>query len=41
MVFEPNNFDIFLYKVNLKINHRVNDLNNNKILPNKFLNICV
>ena len=32
MVFEPNSFDIFLDKVVLKINHRVNDLNNNKMI---------
>jgi len=32
MVFEPNNFDIFLDKVALKINHQVNDLNNNKMI---------
>ena len=32
MVFEPNSFDIFLDKLVLKINHRVNDLNNNKML---------
>ena len=31
MVFEPNSFDIFLDKLVLKINHRVNDLNNNKM----------
>ena len=32
MVFEPNSFDIFLDKVVLKINHSVNDLNNNKMI---------
>jgi len=32
MVFEPNSFDIFLDKVVLKINHRVNNLNNNKMI---------
>ena len=32
MVFEPNSFDIFLDKLVLKINHRVNDLNNNKMI---------
>ena len=32
MVFEPNSFDIFLDKIVLKINHRVNDLNNNKMI---------
>ena len=32
MVFEPNSFDIFLDKVLLKCNHRVNDLNNNKMI---------
>ena len=32
MVFEPNSFDIFLDKVLLKFNHRVNDLNNNKMI---------
>ena len=32
MVFEPNSFDIFLDKVVLKINRRVNDLNNNKMI---------
>ena len=32
MVFEPNSFDIFLDKVALKINHQVNDLNNNKMI---------
>ena len=37
MVFEPNNFDIFLDKVALKINHQVNDLNNNKMIK-KILN---
>ena len=37
MVFEPNNFDIFLDSVALKINHQVNDLNNNKMIK-KILN---
>ena len=37
MVFEPNNFDIFIDKVALKINHQVNDLNNNKMIK-KILN---
>lgn len=37
MVFEPNNFDIFLDKAALKINHQVNDLNNNKMIK-KILN---
>ena len=37
MVFEPNNFDIFLDKVALKINHQVNNLNNNKMIR-KILN---
>ena len=37
VVFEPNNFDIFLDKVALKINHQVNDLNNNKMIK-KILN---
>ena len=37
MVFEPNSFDIFLDKVALKINHQVNDLNNNKMIK-KILN---
>ena len=32
MVFEPNSFDIFIDKLVLKINHRVNDLNNNKMI---------
>ena len=32
MVFEPNGFDIFLDKLVLKINHRVNNLNNNKMI---------
>ena len=32
MVFEPNSFDIFLDKLVLKINHRVNNLNNNKMI---------
>ena len=32
MVFEPNSFDIFLDKIVLKINHRINDLNNNKMI---------
>ena len=34
MVFEPNSFDIFLDKIILKINHRVDDLNNNKMIKN-------
>ena len=37
MVFEPNSFDIFLDKVVLKINHQVNDLDNNKMIK-KILN---
>ena len=37
VVFEPNNFDIFLDKIALKINHQVNDLNNNKMIK-KILN---
>ena len=37
MVFEPNSFDIFLDKVVLKINHQVNDLENNKMIK-KILN---
>ena len=37
MVFEPNSFDIFLDKVVLKINHRINDLNSNKMIK-KILN---
>jgi len=37
MVLEPNSFDIFLDKVALKINHQVNDLNNNKMIK-KILN---
>ena len=40
MVFEPNSFDIFLDKVFLKINHRVNDLNNNKMIK-KILNSSI
>jgi len=32
MVFEPNNFDIFIDKFFLKINHQVNDLNKNKMI---------
>ena len=32
MVFEPNRFDIFLDKAILKITHRANDLNNNKMI---------
>jgi len=32
IVFEPNSFDIFLDKLVLKINHSVNDLNNNKMI---------
>ena len=32
IVFEPNSFDIFLDKVVLKINLRVNNLNNNKMI---------
>ena len=37
MVFEPNSFDKFLDRVALKINHQVNDLNNNKMIK-KILN---
>ena len=41
MVFEPNSFDVFLDKIVLKINHRVNNLNNNgmikKILSSSIL----
>ena len=37
MVFEPNNFDIFLDKVAFKVNRQVNDLNNNKVIR-KILN---
>ena len=40
MVFEPNSFDIFLDKVVLKINHRVNDLNNNRMIK-KILNSSI
>jgi len=40
MVFEPNSFDIFLDKVLLKFNHRVNDLNNNKMIK-KILNSSI
>ena len=40
MVFEPNSFDIFLDKVVLKINHSVNDLNNNKMIK-KILNSSI
>ena len=40
MVFEPNNFDIFLDKVVLKINHRINDLNNNRMIK-KILNSSI
>ena len=40
MVFEPNSFDIFLDKVVLKINHRVNDLSNNKMIK-KILNSSI
>ena len=40
MVFEPNSFDIFLDKVVLKINHRVNNLNNNKMVK-KILNSSI
>jgi chromosome segregation ATPase len=40
MVFEPNSFDILLDKVVLKINHRVNDLNNNKMIK-KILNSSI
>ena len=40
MVFEPNSFDIFLDKIILKINHRVNDLNNNKMIK-KILNSSI
>jgi len=40
MVFEPNSFDIFLDKIVFKINHRVNDLNNNKMIK-KILNSSI
>jgi len=40
IVFEPNSFDIFLDKVFLKINHRVYDLNNNKMIK-KILNSSI
>ena len=40
MVFEPNSFDIFLDKVVLKINHRFNNLNNNKMIK-KILNSSI
>jgi chromosome segregation ATPase len=40
MVFEPNSFDIFIDKVFLKFNHRVNDLNNNKMIK-KILNSSI
>ena len=40
IVFEPNSFDIFLDKVVLKINHRVNNLNNNKMIK-KILNSSI
>ena len=40
MVFEPNSFDIFLDKVALKINHQVNDLNDNKMIK-KILNLSL
>ena len=40
MVFEPNSFDIFLDKVVLKINHRVNDLKNNKMIK-KIINSSI
>jgi len=40
MVFEPNSFDIFLDRIVLKINHRVNDLNNNKMIK-KILNSSI
>jgi hypothetical protein len=40
MFFEPNSFDIFLDKVFLKINHRANDLNNNKMIK-KILNSSI
>jgi hypothetical protein len=40
MVFEPNSFDIFLDKVFLKINHKVNSLNNNKMIK-KILNSSI
>jgi chromosome segregation ATPase len=32
IVFEPNSFDLFLDKVFLKINHKVNDFNKNKMI---------
>ena len=37
IAFEPNGFDIFLDKILLKINFRVNNLNNNKMIK-KILN---
>jgi len=37
MVFEPNSFDLFLDRIVLKINHRVNDLNNNKMIKKILL----
>jgi len=40
MVFEPNSFDILLDKIVLKINHRVNNLNNNKMIK-KILNSSI
>ena len=40
MVFEPNSFDLFLDRIVLKINHRVNDLNNNKMIK-KILSSCI
>ena len=40
MVFESNSFDIFLDKVVLKINHRFNNLNNNKMIK-KILNSSI
>ena len=40
MVFEPNSFDILLDRIVLKINHRVNDLNNNKMIK-KILNSSI
>ena len=40
MVFEPNSFDIFLDKIVFKINHSVNDLNNNRMIK-KILNSSI
>ena len=34
MVFEPNSFDLFIDKIVLKINHQVDELNNNKMIKN-------